>query len=631
MEAPPRIRESEEKDFVDGYLLPHLVFSAGVVDFNISGKDTSESSNAKRKVESSYGLFCVMRKRNRRHKYVDDMFPDFEDSADKFLLDEEGMIVDDCFSSGSDSDTDQSEFSEFDVITQDVLEDMDLMEESTGMKSLAICNFPWPNADEGTLVSTETQNSILLLSPDEVNEENAIRSKEDEVLHPKELQHIICSGHTNDISLFHLQPKRDKISCIPGVCEDTLRCRINKGNLEIQCNSDIFKNDSDKSSETGVRNGDVVKMQVSLKQTSSDNELRLGNKDDYPIPICSAPPDGDSSILLETCSLQQNARCIDGNSIHGDVRLWNKGDDQTLISIVPPAGELSILLETCSLHQNVSFSNEYNVHGDHSGLEITPISLTKTLEGPSRSLSVCGSLAAGRNLPVLEDSSGACSSLDEKLYVNVSSSENRDAELAQIPSTLYQEEVDGEDEICFSDIDAMIRRLNLIPDDLDSCLNREEWNMSKHPRHTLLGLEHCTRTSMRRAIMFQGAIAILHCRDTKHFIRKHEVIIGRSSHGLKVDIDLGKDGYGRKISRRQALVKLENNGSFSLKNLGKQHILVNGERLNTGQIGALTTCSSIKFKGIVFEFNINKEAVRQFLKNNTGRNSKDDPKFRFCE
>lgn len=309
-----------------------------------------------------------MRKRSCRHKYVDDIFPDLEDEAEKFLLDEEGMIVDDCCSSGSGSDTDLSEYSEFDVISEPVLH---LMGESTRSKSLV------------SKLSSETQDSILLLSHDEVNEKtDVIRSKEDVVLStasasPREFQYILSK--------------------------------------------------------------------------SSDDELRLWDKGDYPIPICSVPPAGESSILLETGSLNQNVRCINENNVHGDLRLWNKDDDPIPISIDPPAGESSILLETCSLYQNVSFDNEYNFRGDHIGLEITPISLTKTLEGPNRSLSVCGSLA-GRNLPLMEESSGACSSLDE----NVSSSENRDAKLAQTPSTLNQEEVNGEDEICFSDIDAMV-------------------------------------------------------------------------------------------------------------------------------------------------------------------------------
>ncbi|KAL1196209.1 hypothetical protein V5N11_027019 [Cardamine amara subsp. amara] len=352
-----------------------------------------------------------------------------------------------------------------------------------------------------------------------------------------------------------------------------------------------------------------------------DKDLISGSEDIYRCSINKEDPevpcnydtfknDYDNSSAIEV-------RYGDVVNMHESMeKMWNKDDDPIPISIVPPDdGWPRILLERCSLDPILGISS---------------MPLTKTLERPSRLWSVCGSIAAVRNLPLLEDCSGACSSLDGQFYVNVSNSEDRDEELARTPSTLYQEEVDGGYEISFSDIDAMIRRLNLVPDDSDSCLNREEWNMSKHPSHALL--EQCTRTSMRRAIMSQGAFAVLHGRDSKHFVRKHEVVIGRSSDGLKVDIDLGKYGYGSKISRRQALVKLENNGSFSIKNLGKQHILIDGEKLDTGQIVTLTSCSSVDIRGITFVFKINKEAVRQFLKkNNKGRKSHDDTKFRWCE
>ncbi|KAF8095283.1 hypothetical protein N665_0338s0036 [Sinapis alba] len=402
----------------------------------------------KRKVESSFGLFCVMRKRARGDISVDD---------DMYSSDFDYAVKGDDFFC-SDSDTDLSECSEFDVISQHVVEDKGLI----GSESLSACNSPCLSEDGG-------------------NE---------------------------------------------------------------------------------VRYGDqVVNMQGCMEKVSCNDE---------PILISSAS--------------QQSVRCL----------------------------------------------SEYNVHDDKFGLGTSPVPLTKTLEGSGRQWSVCGSVAADRKIPLLGDSSGACSSLGEQLDVNVSTSEGRGAELSH---TLYPEEdeVDGEDEMSFSDIDAMIRRLNLIPDDSDSCLDMEERNMSKHPRHTLLGLEQCSMTSVPRGIISQGAIAVLHGREFKHFIRKQEVIIGRSSDGVNVDVDLGKCGYGSNISRRQALVKLENNGSFSLKNLGKLHILVNGEKLSTGQSVSLTSCSSVDIRGEVFVFKINKEAVRQFLKNNTRRHNKDDTKFRWCE
>ncbi|XP_010418016.1 PREDICTED: uncharacterized protein LOC104703660 [Camelina sativa] len=544
----------------------HLFVNKNIVDGSvkiIAGEDdTSESSNPKRKVES---LFCVMRKRTCRHKYVDDddMFLELDSNAQigvdgesDFWFEnlgdnpydylDEGLVVDDCCCG---SDTELSECSEFDVISEHVLDDSDLF---TGWKFLSV----WSDEDEGTLVSkcSETLNSILLLSPDE----NGARF-----------------SHSNDISLFHSERKEDQILCVPVDCDDILECSVSKEDPVVPCSSDIFENDGDNSAANEFSCGDVINAQGSMEIMCIDDDELMPYE---PVPLCIVPPNGWESNLLETCSLHQ----ID-----------------------------------C----------EYNGHDDKIGLEVSPLPLTKTLERPSRPWSVCGSIAAVRNLPLMEDSSGACRSLGEQLDVNVNSSEDKDAELAQTPSTLYQEEVDGEDEI---DIDAMIHKLNLVPDYSDSCFNREEWNMSKHPRHALIGLEQCTRTSLRRAIVFHGALAVLHCRDSKHFVRKREVIIGRSSDGLNVDIDFGKYNYRSKISRRQALVKLENNGSFSLKNLGKQHILVNGEKLDPGRIVTLTSCSSIDIRGITFMFKVNEEAVRQFLKTNTRRKSEDDTKFRWC-
>ncbi|CAF1894782.1 hypothetical protein Bca4012_048872 [Brassica carinata] len=323
------------------------------------------------------------------------------------------------------------------------------------------------------------------------------------------------------------------------------------------------------------------------------------------------------------CVMRKRARGDDDDMSSSDFDYAEKGDDFFCSDTdLSECSEFDVIshhvVQDKSLIGSESLST-CNSDDDKISLGISSMSLTKTLGGPGRQWSVCGSVTAVRNIPLLGDSSAAFSSLDEQLDVNVSTSEGRDAE------------ADGEDDMSFSDIDAMIRRLNLIPDDSDSCLDMEERNMSKLPRHTLLGLEHCSVTSVPRGIISQGAIAVLHCRDSKHFIRKQEVIIGRSCEGMNVDIDLGKYGYGSKVSRRQALVKLEKNGTFSLKNLGKRHIIVNGEKLSTGQIASLASCSSVDIRGEVFVFKINKEAVRQFLKNNARRNSKDDTKFRWCE
>lgn len=166
---------------------------------------------------------------------------------------------------------------------------------------------------------------------------------------------------------------------------------------KIPCSCDILKNDGDAVDEQ------VAKMPLSLHEISS-------NDGHEPIPISIVLPDGGGG-----------------------------------------GGGSSLLLQTCSL---ASRGNEKN-HGP----EISPIPLTKTLEGTSssRPWSVCSSLTPLKNLPLMEDSSGACNSLDEQSCgKNVSSSGDKDAESAQTPSILYQDVLDGEDEICFPDVDAMV-------------------------------------------------------------------------------------------------------------------------------------------------------------------------------
>ncbi|KAI8541196.1 hypothetical protein RHMOL_Rhmol08G0043200 [Rhododendron molle] len=128
-------------------------------------------------------------------------------------------------------------------------------------------------------------------------------------------------------------------------------------------------------------------------------------------------------------------------------------------------------------------------------------------------------------------------------------------------------------------------------------------------------LEQCAQSSLQRAIASQGALAILYGRRLKHYIRETEVILGRSTEEIDVDIDLGKEGRANKISRRQALIKMETDGSFFLKNLGKTSISVNGKAVATGQSLGLTSSCLIEIRGMSFIFEMNHKCVRRCLDN----------------
>ncbi|KAJ7953075.1 Forkhead-associated (FHA) domain [Quillaja saponaria] len=189
---------------------------------------------------------------------------------------------------------------------------------------------------------------------------------------------------------------------------------------------------------------------------------------------------------------------------------------------------------------------------------------------------------------------------------------------ASIPD---QEDSTGDDDVpYFSDIEAMILEMDLCPTDQDLHTSKE---VSRYQHadtnRTIMRLEQCAQSLTKRAIASQGALAVLYGRYLKQYIKKTEVLLGRAADDIAVDIDLGKEGRANKISRRQALIKMEINGSFILKNLGKSSIFLNGKEVATGQLRSLSSSSLIEIMEMAFIFEINNKSVRRFLENTTKR------------
>ncbi|TKY55902.1 Microspherule protein 1 [Spatholobus suberectus] len=177
---------------------------------------------------------------------------------------------------------------------------------------------------------------------------------------------------------------------------------------------------------------------------------------------------------------------------------------------------------------------------------------------------------------------------------------------------------DNDDEIPnFSDAETMILEMDLCPTDQDTKASREVLRYQhEESKRTIMRLEQGAQSSMGRAITSRGAFAVVYGRILKKYIRKSKVILGRATHDVHVDIDLGKEGQAaKKISRRQALIKLEANGSFIIKNLGKRSIFLNGKEIATGQARGLSASSVIEIRGISLIFEINNRCVRRFLEN----------------
>ncbi|KAK9948490.1 hypothetical protein M0R45_004063 [Rubus argutus] len=174
------------------------------------------------------------------------------------------------------------------------------------------------------------------------------------------------------------------------------------------------------------------------------------------------------------------------------------------------------------------------------------------------------------------------------------------------------DDVDDDDEDAdipyFSDIEMMILEMDLCPADEESNITRR---VSKYQhedaKRKIIRLEQCAQSSMQRALASKGTLAVLYDHHVKHYIKKTEVIIGRTTEDNQVDIDLGDN----KVSRRQALIKMDADGSFSLKNLGKNSIFLNGREIATGELLRFASSNLIEIREMALgPLEINYKSVR---------------------
>ncbi|KAJ1401333.1 SMAD/FHA domain superfamily [Sesbania bispinosa] len=206
-------------------------------------------------------------------------------------------------------------------------------------------------------------------------------------------------------------------------------------------------------------------------------------------------------------------------------------------------------------------------------------------------------------------------------HAQVGSSDVLESELVVNPPTIDEEEqyIESDDDVpYYSDIEAMVLDMDLDPDDQDLYYN-EEVSRYQHEetKRAIIRLEQGAHSHMQRAIASHGAFAVLYGRHSKHYIKKPEVLLGRATDSFHVDIDLSKGGYANTISRRQAIIKMEKDGSFYIKNFGKSSILVNNKEVHTGQSQRLHSNYLIELRGMPFIFETNQDRVKQYLDHST--------------
>ncbi|KAG6495045.1 uncharacterized protein LOC121992053 isoform X1 [Zingiber officinale] len=185
-------------------------------------------------------------------------------------------------------------------------------------------------------------------------------------------------------------------------------------------------------------------------------------------------------------------------------------------------------------------------------------------------------------------------------------------------STSDQEVQDSEiedDVPYFADVEALILDMDLGPYDQESCLFTKEVSLYQplESRKAMMKLEQGARSFMNRKISVHDSFAVFYGRFMKYFFKKREVLLGRGTSEREVDIDLREEGHVNKISRRQAIFKMEEDGSIFLKNIGKCPIFVNSKEVATKKRILLDSSSLIEIRDFTFMFEVNESAVRQYV------------------
>ncbi|CAM8895215.1 unnamed protein product [Rhodiola kirilowii] len=345
---------------------------------------------------------------------------------------------------------------------------------------------------------------------------------------------------------------------------------------------------------------------------------------------CQAFPDSDfqmSSFSLPPQSHVQNdfAACI----LNTEVPQVPNNDD---ISLPPVSSSVKDLLELCNRNHAdaaVDFKAPNNLAKVGTNTSLRSLSLLPNStkgEHPEHVISRCSNHCLDNVARPLE-TNGLCNKSDNLLgaapddqalngIVDCNGLSARET-LALHPVSEFDDNVqESDDEIpYYSDVEEMVLEMDLDPVEQDIKLKEKVLKyQSNDAKKTIIRLEQAAHSYMQRAIARQGALAVIYGRNSKHYIKKFEVLLGRGTDDSHVDIDLGAEGRAQKVSRRQAVIKLEADGKFYIKNIGKRSIYKNNNEVATGQIARLESGNFIEIRRIAFIFEDSPVCVRRRLR-----------------
>lgn len=104
-------------------------------------------------------------------------------------------------------------------------------------------------------------------------------------------------------------------------------------------------------------------------------------------------------------------------------------------------------------------------------------------------------------------------------------------------------------------------------------------------------------------------LAVLRGRLVRYLMRSKEISFGRATKDNTIDVDLSLEGPAWKISRRQGMIKLCNNGEFFILNEGKRGIYIDSKPILAGSKCRLNNNSVVEISGLRFIFLINQDLI----------------------
>uniref|UniRef100_A0A8C3XPZ1 Microspherule protein 1 n=1 Tax=Chelydra serpentina TaxID=8475 RepID=A0A8C3XPZ1_CHESE len=104
-------------------------------------------------------------------------------------------------------------------------------------------------------------------------------------------------------------------------------------------------------------------------------------------------------------------------------------------------------------------------------------------------------------------------------------------------------------------------------------------------------------------------LAVLRGRMVRYLMRSREITLGRATKDNQIDVDLALEGPAWKISRKQGVIKLKNNGDFFIANEGRRPVYVDGRPVLGGSKWKLSNNSVVEIASLRFVFLINQDLI----------------------